>query len=49
MRSGLLILDLKESKLLDSGKEEGKKFHRLQVFEMNGDLWYGVLRLCRKI
>ena len=30
-RSSLLILDLKESKLQDSGKqEEGKTFHKLE-------------------
>ena len=32
IRSSLLILDLKESKLYDPGKEEGKMFHKLYVF-----------------
>ena len=32
IRSSLLILDLKEGKLLDSGKqEEGKTFHKFNV------------------
>ena len=39
-RSSLLILDLKDGKLLDSGKqEEGKMFHKLHVLGMNDDLW----------
>ena len=39
MRSSLLILDLKDGKLQDSGKqEEGKTFHTLHVLGMNDDL-----------
>ena len=39
IRSSLLILDLKDGKLYDSGKkEEGKKFHKLHVLGMNDDL-----------
>ena len=38
--SSLLILDLKDGKLQDSGKqEEGKRFHKLHVVGMNDDLW----------
>ena len=38
-RSSLLIWDLKDGKLLDSGKqEEGKIFHKLHVLGMNDDL-----------
>ena len=38
-RSSLLILDLRDGKLYDSGKqEEGKKFHKLHVIGMNDDL-----------
>ena len=38
-RSSLLILDLKDGKLLDSGKqEEGKALHKLHVLGMNDDL-----------
>ena len=34
-----MILDLKDGKLYDSGKEEeGKKFHKLHVLGMNDDL-----------
>ena len=40
IRSSLLILDLKDSKLQDSGKlEESKAFHRLHLLGMNDDLW----------
>ena len=40
MRSSLLILDLKDGKLQDSGKQEGgKTFHQLHVLEMNDDFW----------
>ena len=40
MRSGLLILDFKEGKLWDPGKqEEGWMFHRFQLLGMNDDLW----------
>ena len=40
IRSSLLILDLKDSKLQNSGKqEEGKTFHKLYVLGMNDDLW----------
>ena len=39
IRSSLLILDLKDGKLKDSGKqEEGKTFHKLHVLGMNDDL-----------
>ena len=39
IKSSLLILDLKEGKLYDSGKaKEGKTFQRLQVLGMNDDL-----------
>ena len=39
MRSILLILDLKECKLWDSGKqEEGNTFHKLHVIGLNDDL-----------
>ena len=31
IRSSLLILDLKDDKLWDSGKLEGKMFHKLQL------------------
>ena len=35
-----MILDLKDGKLSDSGKqEEGKTFHNLHVLGMNDDLW----------
>ena len=35
IRSSLLILDLKDGKLQDSGKqEEGKTFHKLHVLGM---------------
>ena len=40
IRSSLLILDLKDGKLQDAGKqEEGKRFHKLHVLGMNDDLW----------
>ena len=39
IRSSLLILDLKEGKLYDLGKEEGKTCHELPVLRMNDDLW----------
>ena len=40
IRSSLLILDLKDGKLKDSGKqEEGKTFHILHVLGMNDYLW----------
>ena len=39
IRSRLLILDLKDGKLYDSGKEEEvKTFHKLHVLGMNNDL-----------
>ena len=39
IRSSLLILDLKDGKLSDSGKqEEGKTFYKLHVLGMNDDL-----------
>ena len=34
-----MILDLKDGTLQDSGKEEGKTFHKLHALGMNGDLW----------
>ena len=39
IRSSSLILDLKERKLNDSGKAEGKIFHKLHVLGMNDNLW----------
>ena len=40
IRSSLLILDLNDGKLEDSGKqEEGKMFHKLHVLGMHDDLW----------
>ena len=40
IRSSLLILDLKDGKLKNSGKqEEGKTFHKLHVLGINDDLW----------
>ena len=39
-RSSLLILDLNDGKLYDSGKqEEGKTFHKLHFLGTNDDLW----------
>ena len=39
IRSSLFILDLKDGKLQDSGKqEEGKAFHKLHVVGVNDDL-----------
>ena len=39
IRSSLLILNLKDGKLQDSGKQEiGKTFHKLHVLGMNDDL-----------
>ena len=39
IRSSLLILELKDGRLQDSGKqEEGKMFHKLHVLGMNDDL-----------
>ena len=38
IRSCLLILDLKEVKLKDSGKE-GKAFYKWHVLKMNDDLY----------
>ena len=44
--SSLLIFDLKDGKLQDSGKqEEGKTLHKLHVLGMNDDLLEGVLGL----
>ena len=46
IRSSLLILDLKDGKLSDSGKEEeGKMFHNMHVLGMNDDLWDRVREL----
>ena len=40
IRSSLLILDMRDGKLQDSGKEEkGKTFHTLHVLRMHDDLW----------
>ena len=40
IRSRLLILDFKDGRLKDSGKqEEGKTFHKLHVLGMNDDGW----------
>ena len=40
IRSSLLIVDLKDGKLYDSGKQEGgKMFHKLHALGMNNDLW----------
>ena len=40
VRSSLLILDLKNGKLQDSGKEEeGKTCHELNTLCMNDDFW----------
>ena len=38
-------LDFKYGSLQDSGKEEGKTFHKLQVLGVNDDLWDGIRRL----
>ena len=37
IRSSLLILDLTESKLKDTGREEGKTFHKLHSLGVNDD------------
>ena len=42
-RSSLLILELEDGKLQDSGKQEGKTFHKLHVLEMNEDLWVEIV------
>ena len=40
IRSSLLILDLKDGRLYDSGKqEESKMFHKLHGLRLNYDLW----------
>ena len=40
IRSSFLILDLKDDKVYDSGKQaEGKTFHKLHVLGVNDDLW----------
>ena len=40
IRSSLVIFNLKDGKLQDSGKqEEGKMFHKLHVLGINDDLW----------
>ena len=40
IRLSLLILDLNDSKLQDSGKqEEGKMFQKLHVLGMHNNLW----------
>ena len=42
----LLILDLKNGKLWDSGKqEEGKRLHKLHVPEVNDDFWEKFVRV----
>ena len=44
IRSSLFILDLKDGKLQDSGKQEqGKTLHKLHVLGVNGGVWD---RLC---
>ena len=46
IRSSLLILDLKDGRLQDSGKQdEGKRPHKIHVFGMNDDLWNRVCGL----
>ena len=46
IRSSLLILDLKDGNLQDSGKqEESKKFHKQHVLGIDYDLWNIVLGL----
>ena len=35
IRSSLLVLDLKDGKLQDSGKQEGNTLHKLHVLGMN--------------
>ena len=43
IRSSPLILDLRDGKLSDSGKQEGSKtFHKLHVLGKDDDLWDGV-------
>ena len=50
MRSSSLTLDLKESKLQDSGKEEeGKMSNELHVLGMNDDFWDRVCGLGSEI
>ena len=50
VRSSLLILDLKDGEMQDSGKhEEGKTFHKLHVLGMNDDLWDRVRGLGSKL
>ena len=50
IRSSLLILDLRDGKLYDSGKqEEGKTFHKLHFLGMNDDLWDRVCGSCSEI
>ena len=39
LKSSLLISDLKDDKLRDSGKEQGKTFRKLHVLGMNDKLW----------
>ena len=38
IRSSLSILDLKDGKLQDSGKQEVKMFHKFHVLRINNDL-----------
>ena len=45
IRSSLSILDSKEGKFQDSGKEEGKTSHEMHVLGMNDDLWDTVIGL----
>ena len=45
IRSNLLILELKDGKLQDSGKQEGMAFHKLHVPGMHDDLWDNVCGL----
>ena len=46
MRSSLFILDLKDGRLQDSGRQdEGKTLHKLHVLGMNDDFWVRVYGL----
>ena len=42
-----MISDLKDGRLEDSGKQEGKTFHNLHVLGTNEDLWDKVSGLGR--
>ena len=49
LRPCLSILDLKECKLQDTGKEEGKICHELHIVGLNDNLWDRVCGLGSKI